>query len=242
MKHVMEKLDNIAAYVTAIALILILLVTSIDVNCFNRGFFAEEYKKLNTAEELGMTEQDLHLATNTLLDYLQDEKNSIKAEITVQGTTMLAFNSKEEAHMKDVRGLYHFAIGLRNFCAVLLLASMIYLITRMKKGAFTLLSINYMKTAILFAVFLIMLAGWAYVDFDAFWTTFHKITFRNDLWLLDPNTDLMINLFPSAFFSSLVFRIVAMFTACFAGVFAAGYFYLRHQLKKYHEELSYEEN
>lgn len=97
-----------------------------------------------------------------------------------------------------------------------------------------------MKTAILAAVFFAMLAGWTFVDFDAFWTTFHKIAFRNDLWLLNPATDLMINLFPAEFFSSLVFRIVGFFAFSFVGFFVLSYLYLRHRLRKLHGEMENE--
>ena len=111
---------------------------------------------------------------------------------------------------------------------------------RLKSGMLTIFSINYMKTAILAAVFFAMLAGWAYVDFDAFWTTFHKLAFRNDLWLLNPATDLMINLFPAQFFSSMVFRIVGMFATGFIGLFVFCYLFLRHELHKLHGELHHD--
>ena len=44
---------------------------------------------------------------------------------------------------------------------------------------------------------------------------FHHIFFRNDLWLLDPNTDILIMMVPETFFFHLVFRIL--------GGFALGY-------------------
>lgn len=236
MNQILGTIDKVAGYLAALSLIFVLLITSIDMNCFDRDFFSSSYHKLHTAEELGMTEHDLNSATSVLLDYLQDERKDIKVDVTVQGIKMEAFNTKEQAHMKDVRNLYHFAKSFRLFNLMVFVIAVGYLLIRLRKGALTLLSIHYMKTAILFAIFIIMLAGWAYVDFDAFWTTFHRLVFRNELWLLDPNTDLMINLFPSAFFSSLVFRIVGMFVAAFAAIFAGGYFYLRHQLKKLQQE------
>lgn len=242
MKLLLDKMNTVTAYIATISLVLILLITSIDINCFDKNFYHKEYQTLNTAQELGMTEEDLFKATYTLLDYLQDKRNDITTTmISVKGTEMPAFNAKEESHMVDVRGLYHFAMISRNVCIVLLGASLIYLMIRLKKGAVTLFSINYMKVSVLFIVFFMMLGGWAFVDFDAFWTTFHHIAFRNDLWLLDPNVDLMINLFPAAFFSKLVFRIIAVFAVSFLAVFAGCYLYLRHRLKRMHEELLYDD-
>lgn len=40
----------------------------------------------------------------------------------------------------------------------------------------------------------------ACIDFDGAFTLFHRIAFTNDLWLLDPRTDLLIRLMPTGFF------------------------------------------
>ena len=64
-------------------------------------------------------------------------------------------------------------------------------------------------------------AVWAAADFDAFWLNFHYLFFDNDLFLLDPNTSIMINMFPSAFFMHMVFMIIATFALC-AGLVYAG--------------------
>lgn len=44
-------------------------------------------------------------------------------------------------------------------------------------------------------------------DFDIFWTQFHHVLFRNDLWILNPQTDLMISMVPQSFFFALITRI-----------------------------------
>lgn len=237
MKQIFEKLNVIAAYAIAISAILIILITSIDHNCFDKGFYAKEYKELNTAQSLGMTEKDLNNATYTLLDYLKEDRDDIQVEVSLKGTKTEVFNEKEASHMVDVRNLYQFALFLRKACGAILLISLVYLIYQYRSGIYTHLSIAYMKTAILFFVFFALVGFWAYADFDAFWTAFHRLAFRNDLWLLDPSTDLMINLFPSEFFFKLVFRIVTGFAIGFAGLFAISYVYLRHQLHKVHKEL-----
>ena len=235
MKKIFGIIDEVAGYLIAMTCILFILITSIQFHCFNKTFYRSEYQTLQTAQTLGMTESDLFVATETLLDYLQDTTDSLDVEITIQGTQTKAFNSKEIAHMKDVRNLYQFALTLRIISVVVFIISFVYLLFRKKRDIWTLCSINYMKTAVIFAVVVIMLAIWAYVDFDAFWTAFHKVAFRNDLCLLNPNTDLMINLFPSTFFSHLVFRIVGTFVFSFGFLFVISYYYLHRQLKKYHE-------
>ena len=48
-------------------------------------------------------------------------------------------------------------------------------------------------------------------DFDAAFTKFHHIFFSNDLWLLDPAEDNLINLLPEGFFSDTVIRVTLNF-------------------------------
>ena len=42
----------------------------------------------------------------------------------------------------------------------------------------------------------------AAIDFNSLFILFHKVAFTNDLWLLNPQTDLLIRLMPIEFFIS----------------------------------------
>ena len=46
----------------------------------------------------------------------------------------------------------------------------------------------------------------AAVDFDGVFRRFHGLLFSNDLWLLNPETDLMIRMLPEQFFMSVALR------------------------------------
>jgi integral membrane protein (TIGR01906 family) len=51
------------------------------------------------------------------------------------------------------------------------------------------------------------------IDFDALWTRFHQIAFRNDLWLLDPTRDYLIMLFPEPFWFAATVRMAVTVAA-----------------------------
>ena len=53
-------------------------------------------------------------------------------------------------------------------------------------------------------------AGWAAVDFDSAFNFFHEMLFTNDLWLLDPRTDLLIRICPQSMFMNMGLRIGLM--------------------------------
>ena len=232
MNKVINFIDQIAHGLFALGLILVLFITSIDYHCFDYNFFKNEYQKLNTAESLGMSQDDLMSATTTLLDYLKEERDDIKVMVTLSGNQMEAFNTKESAHMIDVRALYQNALMVRNIALIVSVISLIYLIVKQRKGMILGFCSNYIKVAILFGFAIALLAIWAIADFDAFWTCFHEVLFTNDLWLLDPRVDLMINLFPADFFFALVMRIVITFLVMFLGIFSGCIIYLKMKLKK----------
>ena len=45
-------------------------------------------------------------------------------------------------------------------------------------------------------------------DFGTLFTRFHLLAFTNDLWLLNPETDLMIRMLPQEFFEKMALRLL----------------------------------
>ena len=54
----------------------------------------------------------------------------------------------------------------------------------------------------------LILGIWALADFSGLFVTFHRVAFRNDGWLLNPKTDLLIRLMPTGFFTTLAVRVL----------------------------------
>ena len=67
----MKKTDSLLIkalqVVWSVALIAVLILTSVDLNCFSRPFYADQYRQLNTAQMIGMSAEDLDLTTDVLL-------------------------------------------------------------------------------------------------------------------------------------------------------------------------------
>ena len=89
----------------------------------------------------------------------------------------------------------------------------------------------YRRTLIFAILFLLLVVGLGAAivasDFTHYWTIFHKIFFTNDLWLLNPRTDLLINIVPEEFFVALVSRCAIRYVISLivlAVVIVGGYF------------------
>jgi integral membrane protein (TIGR01906 family) len=109
------------------------------------------------------------------------------------------FNSKEIAHMKDVkklvRGVYVLAIA----SAVYLLA-MTFAGFASQRGQFTeLLAKRLAMGGGLTLSLLILFGAVAAFGFDSLFIKFHELSFANDFWQLDPRTDYLVRIFPDNF-------------------------------------------
>ncbi|MGI6151735.1 MAG: TIGR01906 family membrane protein [Christensenellales bacterium] len=206
----MQRFATVLCTAACALFVICALLTCVEYACFDRGFYEQEYRKLDTARTIGMKHSALVTVTNHLLDYTEGkaEKLSIKAEI--QGKKVNVFDERDTAHMADVRSLFLAARSLRNWLipAILLLAAAaFFLVPKDRAGLFARSCvIGFLISGVVVGA----VAVWAAVDFNAFWTAFHKLLFTNDLWLLNPAKSVLIKMVPSQFFFDLVMRIVGL--------------------------------
>lgn len=203
----MKKNEKICAILSIFLLSLALLMTCIDVCSFRTSFYEKEYAKNDTSSYTGMSSEDNLKATLALLDYLKDKRQDIVVTAKVNGVEREVFNERETLHMVDVKKLYQSAILVRNLCALAGAALFGYLLFK-KHRVRTILQAGFQMGNLLIGGIVLFIAIWALADFNAFWTNFHLFFFDNDLWLLDPRTSIMINLFPGSFFFDLVIEII----------------------------------
>lgn len=89
--------------VWSVALIAVLILTSVDLNCFSRPFYADQYRQLNTAQTIGMSEEDLDLTTDVLLDYTQGKRENLDVQAVINGQVQEVFNQREKTTWSTFR-------------------------------------------------------------------------------------------------------------------------------------------
>lgn len=205
------KKYKLLSHFTSICFILFLFLQVLDFCCFDRNFYAKEYTKYQNAQEIGISESELMVATNVLLDYVQDNREDMIVSAMIHNTQRNVFNQREIDHMVDVKDLYLKAMMFKNGCFVVSMIIFSFIFYTKRKNALSIVLAGYRYACHLFIVTLAGLGFVAFLDFDNFWTTFHLIFFSNDLWLLNPNTDILIMMVPGGFFYDLVFKIALTF-------------------------------
>ena len=220
---------------TGLMLLLAGGIYCIDAVCFDEAFYFEQYRRLNTADSIGMSQEDLDKTTEKLLGYLKDEEKDLSVQAEIGGKTREVFNQKEKEHMVDVKALYLGTMSVAYGCTIgaMILIVIELLVTRTKRMR-QMLSGYLWSNGILLAL-VGTIGVYMMVDFNSFWTNFHHVFFTNDLWLLDPTTDVLIMMYPGEFFSALVGKIAWIYGSCMLAVFIgvlAGYIYLKRKDKK----------
>ena len=179
---------------------------------FNEGFFRWHYSNRNVTETTEMALDDLMDVTVKLLDYVRDSRDTLDMTAPIAGVEREVFNQREKDHMVDVKILYLNARNLRRaamgLAAVFLAVGWFRsreMLTSMLKGT------RYHIPAMLLVVAAV--AGLFAMDFTRYWNMFHEIFFSNDLWILNPRTDIMINMVPESYFFSIVMIGVVQFVA-----------------------------
>lgn len=215
----MKILQNLLGILFTFCLMITLLITSVEaVAYWTPGYYEKEYSKYNVGDAVDMEMDDLLELTQEMMSYLRGNRPDLHVQTTIGGIEREFFSEREIAHMEDVRGLFLAALSLRRICLALMLFSIIGLLLSKAGIKRTLPRMLCIGTG-LFSAILIGLAAIISTDFNKYFVIFHHIFFDNDLWILDPRTDMLINIVPEPFFMDTALRIGLTFGICVLVIF-----------------------
>ena len=179
-----------------------------------RPLYVQEIKKQNLSSVYSMPEEEILEQYDALIRY-----NSL----FYQGKLVfpsLPMSEEGRIHFEEVKKIFNGIQLLLIFTAVTFFPLAFF---RIRQKSFGFLKVIPSVSAL--AALLAALG--ALLDWDALFTAFHKLFFRNDYWLFDPDTDPIINFLPDSYFLH-----------CLAGILGLLVFFslvsgfLYHHLKK----------
>lgn len=207
----MKNLQRVFGMIASITAILILLISAIEIGAYcDYGWYEKEYAKYDVLEDLEMEMKDVMCVTEEMMAYLRGNRADLVVDTIVAGEEREFFNEREKAHMVDVKNLFIGGLWIRRI-AILLFALAVVAMIKTKADWKRLLPKSFLIGLCAFAgvtagVGLLFLS-----DFNKYFLMFHEVFFDNDLWLLDPRTDLLIRMLPEGFFLDMVVRIGIIF-------------------------------
>lgn len=222
-----ERLKNAIGILLAFQLIWILLVFAIEFVCYSDfDYYAREYEKYDVLSALPKMElygdDGLMAVTEHMMKYLRGNADAPKLQIEVSmgGVRRGFFTERELWHMEDVRGLFVGAKRLSTAACIgsaILLAGLVYSCRDRRRGicwraVLEPLCRGMLRGTLLFLGCAAVLGAVIAANFTEAFLLFHRIFFTNDLWLLDPRVDMLVNIVPEGFFYDTAVRIVLVFT------------------------------
>ncbi|WP_461810297.1 TIGR01906 family membrane protein [Faecalimonas sp.] len=231
----MRIIHRIVACLTVVSTIIVLLIASAELAIYvDFRFYEKEYEKYQVLDDLEMKMEDVMFVTYEMMDYLHGKRTDLIVSTTVDGEEREFFNNREKQHMEDVQNIFLGGIKLRNIASIIMIVGVIILIYSRAKWKM-LLAKWYMGIT---SIMIIAGVGIGYIfskDFSKYFVKFHEIFFDNDLWLLDPDTDLMIRMLPEGFFVDFSVRIGIFVTIALVVNFIASFCIYRSQRNKISE-------
>lgn len=160
-------------------------------------------------EYAGLSEDDLIRVDEALAQCLMGDPSALSnLEADVFGICQRAFNDRELRHMEDCRKLFDLARRVKNLSIGIGSLMLIVGMALLKKRKMVRLAA--WLAPVMFMLPLGALAIWAAMDFNSAFCFFHRCLFTNDLWLLNPETDLLIRICPQDMFVNMGLRIGLM--------------------------------
>lgn len=206
------ELKKILLVLLVISLSLSCLLIAAEVNIFNIKHYVESFEKHNIYEITGKSFYELVSITENLFTYLKGDAGDEILEPD--------FNQREILHMRDVQVLFRYGFILKYIGIILSIIIIIYFV---KVGEKNLVGKWIYKGLFINWILIGLLGIMIYFDFSKYFTYFHYIFFTNDLWLLDPETDLLIQMLPEEFFNSMAISIGLSFLGFVATIQGIGY-------------------
>ena len=207
MKKIHEKklTHNIAAFICGLCLLLILLITATQAVCFwVPNWWRNEYAKYDTPSNVRgeMSLDDAVHVTEDMLDYCIGRLDTLdNTEVTIDGVKQPFFTEREKSHLYDCRVLFQKGLRVRVVAALLLVGLVIYIFMHYsKRDATVLLAKGYLKAIAFVAIIAVIIGIMCAIDFTWVFTEFHHIFFDNDLWILYPDKDNLINIMQEVVF------------------------------------------
>ena len=187
-------------FLAALAWILMLLTGVIRFLACNGPAMKGLMERYAPSEQTLLPEREYAGMATMITDFLAGREEIFQYTFTDEtGIDRISFHDYEQTHMEDCRQLIRLDETVLGISAALTAAFLLSGGLLGKRKALT----GGIKVGLITGTLLLLtLIGIAVGDFDGLFIRFHLTAFSNDLWLLDPRTDLLIRLMPTKFFQT----------------------------------------
>ena len=190
-----------------VALMLLLVTTNVRLATNSVPLHLSLFERHNVTQRSGITAEGLRSVDREVLHYFNTEMEPLYVEAEVYGLRRSLFSEPEVVHMADVKKLFNLTWRVQGAAALFLGLTVLASIAYLRGGAWRMVATWVRNGAMLSGGAILAIGAVAAVAFDPLFTLFHRLGFRNDLWLLDPRRDLLVQIYPFGFWQEITLLI-----------------------------------
>lgn len=176
-----------------------LVLSNVRVATMEPRVYDYEFDHYAVGEVTGMDRTQLSAAARDVVRYFQDERPLLTTRVVLGGREQPLFSQKETLHMKDVKALFQAVFLVHEVALAYVLAYVGAVFVWSHERSMRTLGDQLVRAGSVTIGALTVAALAMLVGFDQLFYLFHKLSFSNDLWELNPLTDHLIQLFPRDF-------------------------------------------
>ncbi|MDX5683423.1 TIGR01906 family membrane protein [Clostridioides difficile] len=180
----MRKFLNVL-FSICISIVIIVGVINFTVGFKQLYYFDSNY--LNISELSGLSKADIKLNYDYLIDY------NLNKNVSEFKLPTLKSSPQGKIHFEEVRNIFQ---NINKLAKLLLVVSLVGIILSVKNKNIKILK----TTSITLIIMPLLLTVPILLNFDKSFIIFHKLLFRNDYWIFNPDLDPVINILPEEFF------------------------------------------
>ena len=202
--YLLDWVRGLVSVAFVLLLPLLIIGTSLRGLVTDRDFMLRGFEDNQVATTTGLDEAQLQRIADAFVAYFQGPRGQLQLQVTAFGQSRPLFNDREVAHMEDVQALIQFFLRMQLVAAAVVVVRLA--VALVFDRSVTPVGRDMLWSTGLMVALVIVVGVLSLLDFDALWTRFHQIAFRNDLWQLDPSRDYLIMLFPEPFWFTATIR------------------------------------
>lgn len=192
-----QKSYKILQLLFCFALSLFIIFAAVKITLMFKPLYYFDIKYLNIEKLSGFSKDEIVKNYDYVIGYLLSPRGQ---EFKLPS---IPYSQYGQIHFRDVKAIF---TAIDNLLIITGLISAIGLFINIKHRSF-----DFLKRTCSVLIFLPITLLIAFmINFDAAFTIFHKIFFRNDYWQFDPSIDPIINVLPQEFFYHAALLIVLL--------------------------------
>ncbi|MCH2673226.1 MAG: TIGR01906 family membrane protein [Dehalococcoidia bacterium] len=208
-----KKISTSIKIFSSILWVPVTLCISLEIITFSDWVYEYNWTRNQISQNTGIKIDQLNQVSDQIKDYFRDDQVKLEVLLQQPGKEVLnLFNQKEIDHMVDVKNLIKTTILFERAGLILLIIFFVFYLFREGYISFyENLKRIMLVSFLIWSILLFLIVFGMIVDFNYTFTLFHKIMFTNDLWILDPNSDFLIMIYPQRFFLEISAAIIILF-------------------------------